>query len=111
MPTITEFDAPQGIGLRPPETGITATAQAARRVQGEFNEMAAAKEATGRRIGSTIEIAGKAATLWLDHEQISRGAPALAGLMAAKNKRWDEIAKDPASLNDPTVAQRFLEQE
>lgn len=108
MPKITEYSAPEGIGLRPTETGINAVAAAARRVQGEYNEAAAAQQGTGERLGSAIKVAGDIGVKIVEHEQISRGAPALAGFINAKTKQWDEVAKN-ADPNDPTTAQKFLE--
>jgi len=107
MPKITQYDAPDNIGLRPTETGITAQAAAARRVQGDYSEIAAAKQDTGHRIASTIKVAGDVAVKYLDHQQISQGANTFANLTNAKSKQWDDIAKN-ADPNDPTVAQKFL---
>lgn len=108
MPRITEYAAPEGLGFRPTETGISAVAAAARRVQGEYNEAAGAIEGTGQRVSSAIRDAGRVATDYLDHRLISQGAPALAGLIAGKTKEWNDIAKN-ADPRDPTVAPKFLE--
>ncbi len=107
MARIAQFEAPEGLGLRPSEVGIAAVAGAARRVQGEYNEAAASKEIAGRRLGSAISTAGEVATSFIDHQEISHGANALAGLVQAKTQQWNDIAKH-ADPNDPTVAQKFL---
>lgn len=108
MPNIHTYDAPEGLGLRPTETGITAAAAAARRVQGEYNEAAAAKMDTGQRFGKDIQEAGDVAVKYIDHQQISHGANALAGLVDAKTKQWNDIVKN-ADPNDPTVGPKFLQ--
>src|SRR5262245_32960497 len=107
MPRITTFEAPESLGLRPTETGISAMAAAARRVQGEFNEAAAAQERTGQFIGSGIATAGATAVRYVEHQEVSRGANAFASMAAAKNKEWDDTAKN-ADPNDPTVGRRFM---
>src|SRR5262249_38094643 len=109
MPKIATYEAPQGLGLKPSETGIESTAAAARRLQGDYSEAATAQEATGRRLASAVEQAGDMAVKFIDHQQISHGAVALAGLIQQKTKEWDDASKasDP---NDPTTAQRFLDQ-
>jgi len=108
MPQIRTFEAP-ALGLRPTETGATAAERAARRVQGEYNEAAAAQSAVGSAISSTVREAGDIATKFIEHQEISRGSKMFSDLIAAKTKQWDEIAKS-ADPNDPTVARRFLDQ-
>ncbi len=109
MPRVATYDAPEGLGLRPTEVGISAVAGAARRVQGEYNEAAASMEEAGKRLGRGIGAAGAEAVSYLDHQQISAGAPALANLINAKSKQWDDTAKT-ADPNDPTVARKFIEE-
>src|SRR5437879_5764013 len=71
-------------------------------------EKGAALADTGRRIGSSIADAGDAAIKYLDHQQISQGAPAFANLMAQKTQQWNETVKN-ADPNDPTVAAKFMD--
>lgn len=108
MPQIRQFEAPEGIGLRPSETGINAVAAAARRVQSNYNEAAADITGTGQRIASTVRDVGKIAVDYAEHREKSAGAPAFTGFMAGKTKEWDDINKN-ADPNDPTVAGKFLE--
>lgn len=108
MPQIAQYEAP-ALGLRPSETGVQATAAAARRLQGDYSEAAAAIESTGKRFGSDIALAGDVAVKYIDHQQISHGANALAGLTAKKTQEWNDTAKN-ADPNDPTVAKKFLEE-
>lgn len=107
MPRITTYDAPDNLGLRPTDTGVTATVQAARRVEGNYREAAAAEIDQGRRIASTIDIAGDIALKAIDHQQISHGAEAFAGFTAGKTKEWNETVKT-ADPNDPTTGERFI---
>lgn len=108
MPKITVFEAPDSIGFRPTEVGISATAAAARRVGTEFSDIAASQVATGRALGSGIEALGTAAVKIADHEQISRGTAAFSSFINAKTKQWDETVKT-ADPNDPTVGPKFLD--
>lgn len=108
MPTIQESNAPQGLGLQPTETGINATAQAARRIQGAYNEIAASKKETGHALGSAIEGAGGVAVRYMEHQEVSHGAAALAGNLARYTAAWNETAKH-ADPNDPTVATKFMQ--
>jgi hypothetical protein len=71
-------------------------------------EKGAALADTGRRVGSSIADAGDVAVKYLDHQQISQGAPAFALLMDQKTQEWNDTVKN-ADPNDPTVARKFLD--
>lgn len=107
MPKIATFDAPDNLGLRPSETGINATAAAARRLQADYSERAAATESLGHSVSSTVQIAGTAATKYIEHEEISKNAATFANLINVKTKQWDDIAKN-ADPNDPTIGPKFI---
>lgn len=109
MPRITTFDAPDNLGLRPTETGINAVAAAARRVQGEYNEAAAARMDTGRRIGQDIALGGEIATKFIEHREVSAGAATFAEMQDGLQKRWDATAKQ-SDPNDPTIAAKFQQE-
>lgn len=109
MPQIPQYEAPQGIGLHPSETGINATAGAARRLQGDYSEAAAAKSETGRRFGQDVEVAGDIGVKAIDHQQISEGAKTFAGMTAKKTQEWNDTVKN-ADPNDPTTAKKFIEE-
>lgn len=108
MPKIAEFQAPEGLGLRPTEVGITATAAAARRVGAEYSEAAGSKSAAGHMLGSAISVAGEVAVRAIEHREISSGSVNFANFIAAKTKQWEDISKS-ADPNDPTVASQFME--
>lgn len=129
MPQIREYSAPEGLGLRPDQTGVTARANAARRVQGAYNEAAQSLEVLasskrqiartedekarmtldmGRRIGSAVETVGDIGVKYLEHREISQNARTLAGLHQQATQRWNETARN-ADPNDPTVGPKFLE--
>lgn len=107
MPQIAEYSAPQGLGLNPTETGISAVAGAARRVTALYSEAAESQQSTGKRFGSAIESAGNVATKFVEHQEISHGAVALVGKQAELTQEWNQTAKG-ADPNDPTVAQKFI---
>ena len=106
MPRIAEYEAPEGLGIRPTETGIESTAAAARRVGGAYSETSQLTKEAGARIGSAVQEAGTVATEYLAKREISQGAAAFAGLMNAKTKQWHDTNKG-ADPNDPTVAQNY----
>jgi len=107
LPKITQYDAGETVGLHPTEIGINATAAAARRLQGDYSEAAAAISETGRQFGSAIKDAGDVSVKYIDHQQISTGARSFAELIDGKTKEWEATPKDP---NDPTTGKRFIEE-
>lgn len=106
MPQITEYTAPENIGLRPTEVGVHATEAAARRVGGAYSEAAQTTKEAGQRIGAGIAAAGEQVAEWQARKEISQGAAAYAGLMNEKTKQWHETNTN-ADPNDPTVAKNF----
>jgi len=100
MPKITQYDAPEGLGLRPTETGISAVAGAARRLEADYSQAAAAQEGTGQRYGSAISAAGAVAVKYIDHQQIAAGLAHGAELFDTLGKSKDEAIKK-IDLNDP----------
>ena len=106
MPQIAQYEAPRDLGLRPTNVGVDATAAAARRLQADYNEAAAAKQAIGATIGRDVELGGKIALEHADAQQISAGAVGYAGLTNDIMKQWDDTVKK-ADPNDPTVAAKF----
>ncbi|WP_407194396.1 hypothetical protein [Bradyrhizobium sp. STM 3566] len=109
MPNIRSFDAPQGLGINPTETGINATAAAARRIGSSYREAADAYADLGSRIGSTIRDVGDIAVKYEDHREISAGAAKFAELQDNLTQEWNERAKT-ADPNDPSVAAKFREE-
>jgi hypothetical protein len=112
MANITQYENPI-TGLQPDERGIDANLQSARRAGAFFNQAAQATETVGnqvaRNIGSTIRDAGNAAVDYAQHQEISHGAAAYAGLNDQLTQAWNQTAKT-ADPNDPTVAQKFREE-
>jgi hypothetical protein len=116
MAKIPQYDNPVG-GLRPDEAGVTATSNAARRAGAFFNqsgrdlqqlggETAAAGRQFASNVKSSIEDAGKVAVDYMEHQEISHGAPAFAGITDDYTNSWNTIAKN-ADPNDQTVANNF----
>jgi hypothetical protein len=118
MPNIREFSAPQGLGLNPTETGIEATAGAARRIGGFYNQAADAqntvaglKNDEGSRIAGAVKDVGQVAVDYMDHREISAGAAHGAELIATVNDAWNQKLKDPNfDPNDTTAAAKFREE-
>lgn len=108
MPNIREFQTP-ALGLRANETGVEATAAAARRVGSEYNEAGGAIAAGGAAVGQSIKIAGELYDDYTTHQEISRGGVGLAGLMGKKTEDWNSTVKN-ADPNNPAVAAKFLEE-
>lgn len=110
MPQIREFQAPENLGLQPTNIGVDATAAAARRVGSSYREAGAALADTGSRIASTVNDVGEIAVKYMDHKEISAGAPAGANLLSDLDQKWNTVAKT-ADPNDPSTRQKFLEEE
>ncbi len=108
MPNIREQSAPSNLGLNPTETGINATAAAARRIGTSYREAADAYGDLGQRIGSTIREVGDITVKYEDHREISAGAANFAKLQDNLTQLWNETAKT-ADPNDPAVAAKFRE--
>ncbi len=109
MPNIREFNAPEGLGLRPSEVGPDSFAAAARRVNAAYNQVGDALNQTGARIGSTIRDAGQVALDYEDHREISAGAASAAQLQDNLTQQWNNTIKT-ADPNDPAVASKFREE-
>lgn len=99
--------------IRPTETGIDATVQVARRAGAFFNQAAEARRTVGdlqgRMFSSAVEAAGNVAVDYAQHQEISHGAAAYAGLNDALTQQWNDKVKN-ADPNDPNVASQFREQ-
>ena len=109
MPNIRGFDAPQGLDLRPTETGIDAVINSAKRTGTFYNQAADALNDTGRRAASAITDAGDVAVKYEDHREISAGAATFAQLQANLTDQWNQTAKN-SDPNDPSVAAKFREE-
>lgn len=108
MPQIREYEAP-ALAIKPTETGINATAAAARRIQGEYNEVGDALTATGQRIAGTVREVGDIAVKYEDHREISAGQASYAQMLDSLTKDWNETAKN-SDPNDPSVAAKWREE-
>lgn len=113
MANITEYTAVRD-KLQPSETGVEATAAAARRT-GEFirqagastrqlgqetaqlgqetqqfgRETAQAGDQFGREIGSAIKVAGDTAVAYMDQKEISQGSTAASAYVLKKTQEWN----------------------
>lgn len=108
MPNIREYTS-QGADIRPTETGIEATAAAARRVSGAYNEASADMIATGKRFSGAIREAGDVVVKYAEHQEVSNGSKNFAKLQDDLTKQWNETAKN-ADPSDPTTAAKFREE-
>ncbi len=97
--------------MQPTETGIDALTRAAYRGGAFFHQAAGAMDQVGQRVGRALGYLGQVAENSIAHQQISAGAKSGAELIAAKEAEWNSIVRDPnTDPNDPTTAQKFLEQ-
>src|SRR6266567_766931 len=101
VPNIREFTNPD-VNLNKPEIGIEATAQSARHIGAYYHQI-------GAEAGSAIRETGDMAVRYMDHQQISAGAAGYSTLFDQKTQEWNDLAKN-ADPNDPTVAQKFREE-
>lgn len=106
---IHEYQTPN-LGLQPSETGIDAIAQGARRIGSFYDQAGQDFQQLGSQAGSAVASAGQVAVDYMDHRDISQGAANGAQLMAKLNQQWEDTAKN-ADPNDPTIKQKFIEQQ
>lgn len=105
MPNIREINNDK-LGLTASERGVDAYTQSARRIVGIFGQVADDQRRTGNTIASAIEVGGKTAVDYLDHQEISHGMAQFAQLHLNLTKQWDDVLKG-ADPNDPAVAAKF----
>lgn len=105
MPTIQQYELPN-LGLQPTETGITATAAAARRVTGAYSEAAQAKMEEGHVISGALTTAIETGRQYEVHQELNNGAPAWANTQFSIDKQWSDYHK--AHPDDPAGGQKFL---
>jgi len=97
MPRVTEFEAPD-LGLAPTETGIEATAMAARRVSYAYEQAAEAKQVEGRGLAGALTEALEAGRQYEVHRELNNAAPAWANTTLALDREWHNThAADPAN--------------
>lgn len=102
MPEIKEYTSTvANSGLQPSETGIQATAGAARRIGAAYRE-------AGSELGSAIQQVGTQASTYWEHREISKGAAEFSTFMAKATEDWNNVAKN-ADPNDPTIKEKFKE--
>lgn len=110
MPQIKEYISDTQ-GLRPTNLGVDATAAAARRVGGAYNEAGAAIESVGRSVSGAINTAGDVAVTYFTNRDVSQGAAEFAKKNEKLTNAWNAIVSDKnTDPNDPTIAQRFREE-
>jgi len=101
MPQIPEYTA-KPPGITAPETGVEAFAMAGRRIGAFYHQ-------EGGELAGALSGAAREAQDFLDHQEISHGAVAYAGLMGDLTDEWNKTVAS-ADPNDPTVAGKFRAQ-
>jgi hypothetical protein len=109
MPQIKEFNTP-ALGLHPTETGVTATAAAARRIGAEYNEAGSSIAAGGQAIAHAGKIAGDMYVEYLDHKEKSAGATHGVGLLSNLDDDWNKTRSSITDPNTPGVAEKWKEE-
>lgn len=102
MPELAQFND-RDDKLQPTEAGEEADVQAGRRI-GTFYDQA------GHDIGQNIKQTGEDFQNHITMSQMSHGSLTMAAGLNDLDTQWNEIAKDPASLDDPTVRQKFMQE-
>jgi hypothetical protein len=108
MPNIRQFDTP-ALDIRPTETGVQATAAAARRGGAFFNQAAEDMTGLGNRIAGAVRDVGEVAVDFAQHREISAGAAEFAKMHAQLTDAWNNTVKN-ADPNDTSVASKFNDQ-
>src|SRR5882672_2498335 len=109
MPTIREFNTP-ALGLHPTETGINATAAAARRVGAEYSEAAGAITAGGQAVAHAGKIAGDMYVEYQDHKEKSAGAAHGAEFVKQYDDDWNNTRNGIKDPNEPGVDKKWIEE-
>ena len=109
MANIRPYEAPAGLDLRPSETGIETVAGNARRLGAYGNQIADTFNQEGQEVKGAVADSLQVGLDYMDHREISAGAANFAQFMAQKNAEWEDTAKN-ADPNDPSVKQKFLEE-
>lgn len=107
---IRQLNAPD-LTLRPSETGVEATAGAARRIGGFYNQVADAQNTiaslkmdTGNRIAGAMKDVGQVAVDYMDHKEINEGAAAGATMVSNLTSQWNAKLRDPNFDPNTTAA-------
>lgn len=131
MPAIPQFEA-NNAGFRPSETGVEAVAMAGRRVGLYYNQEATAERMLGQsterlgqetaqlgrekanlltgegaRLGSAVAAAGDAYVKQAQHQEISHGSAAFAGLLQSSTQDWNSQVEN-VDPNNTTIAPKFM---
>jgi hypothetical protein len=106
MPQIKEFNTP-ALGLHPTETGVTATAAAARRIGAEYNEAGSSIAAGGQAIAHAGKIAGDMYVDYVDHKEKSAGAVHGVDLLSGLDDDWNKTRNGITDPNTPGVAEKW----
>jgi hypothetical protein len=107
MARITEYEAPEGLGIRPTETGVEATARAARQLGYAYSQAAQAKDIAAESRGSAIEAGLNVALKYAEHKEMADGSAAWASLVNAKTAEWDKINND-GDVHNGTAGKTFM---
>jgi hypothetical protein len=112
MPNIRTYNADVH-NLQPSELGPDSFAQAGRRITSIYDDIASAKrqsgDAMGEALGGGIKAAGDAYVAYEDHQQISAGMPAAAGLLLKLQQQANDITKN-SDPNNPAVYGKFRDE-
>lgn len=123
MPNIREYEAPQGLGLNPTETGIDALTQGARRIGTFGQQIASTYDQEGSEAKGAVANVGQVAVSYINQKDRSDVSVAATGALAKLDQSWNVTTKGngldpsdsnyipPANPNDPTVASKFMEEQ
>jgi hypothetical protein len=97
--------------LQPSEIGVEATAAAARRIGGFFNQRGEEIASAGQRVARAGVAAADVAEQHSEHMEIQAGAKHGSDGLLNLDKNWNAISSDPnLDPNDPSVAGKFMEE-
>lgn len=111
MPNIRTYNVGD-VALHPTETGVDAFAQAGRRINSIYDQVASAERQGGNALaeglGQGIAAAGDAYVRLRANQQVSAGMPAALNLKAELQQQANDITKN-ADPNDTSVYGKFRE--
>src|ERR1700721_2933739 len=105
MPNIREYT--ETAGIQPSETGIEATAQAARRIGMFYNQVGESEARLGQQLGSAVKSAGDAYVQYQTDSWEAKAGPTKASILYNKTVEYENLIKNSDPNND-SIGKKFF---
>src|ERR1700721_1747782 len=105
MPNIREYT--ETAGIQPSETGIEATAQAARRIGMFYNQVGESEARLGQQLGSAVKSAGDAYVQYQTDSWEAKAGPTKRRILYNKTIEYEKLIKNSDPNND-SIGKKFI---